>query len=147
MPGAASTVVLGWETDVEINGILFGVRGVGSLRGYFDKQECGDTISGQQKMNKAGRGEMSATFSFYEKSDLNAMIPPVELVQGSYIQLKVWPKGLDVGEDPWETDFFNVEFYEDTSDVDGKVSGNISGQSSGGYGCPAGIFGPEGLNL
>lgn len=139
MAGAASFVSLGWQSAVQLNGQTFGVKS-GRIKCQFDRAECGDTISGQDKMSKGGRGEMSVTLEFYEKSNQNNRVAPIAVFEGEYITISIWPKGAVAEATPYACSFFYIESYEISHDIDGKVSGTLTGYSSGGYSSPGGSF-------
>jgi hypothetical protein len=134
--GTPSTVALGWQSTVQINSIIFGVKS-GKVREMVDSHECGDTSNGSFKVQKGGRYQFESNFEFYEKDDIEIHdANTLNINPGSYISLKVFPKGLGVTGDPYWSDYFLVENCEVSFDVDGKVQGTLSGKSSGPYRSP-----------
>lgn len=133
--GAPTTVVLGHEADVGINGQTFGVtKGAVTLRAR--EQECGDTASGKYEMHKGGREVMEVNLDFYLKTDEILHSAPLGIKQGDYIDLAVFAKGDGV-QDPYASDYFEVYEFRCDIDIDGKVSGHIAGKSSGEFTQPA----------
>jgi hypothetical protein len=131
--GAPSTVVLGWESDVTINGQDFGVtKGTVSVRAR--EQECGDTSTGVYEMHKGGRVVMEVNADFYLKPEVPLHINPLLIVPGSYIDIAVFPKGI--GLESYAADFFEVYEFRADIDVDGKVTGHLQGKSSGQFSIP-----------
>jgi hypothetical protein len=138
MPGEQSTVVLGWEADIEINGIAFGVRG-GTVTDRADSHECGDTVSGIVKVQKGGRRQFEMDVDFFEKDDLNVHDPHgLNLIPGQYVSVVLHPKGTGSPDDPYINDDFLCEVGTTSFEIDGKVQGKLSGKSSGDYNMPSG---------
>lgn len=136
MAGTVPIVNLGYQSSVVVNGTTLGVKS-GRVRRMVDSQECGDTVSGAYKLQKPGRGQMEASFEFYEKQGIQLQNPSglYNLNAGQYISLAVYVKGVG-NQSPYTSTVFLLDSCEVSFDVDGKVQGSMSGKSSGQFEVP-----------
>jgi hypothetical protein len=154
-------VILGWETEVEINigatidannnvigGVwtLWGARG-GRIADTSDLQECGDSSTGQYKSEKPGRYQASVTLDFYEKHNVNNSSTGFNLYKGAEIAMKIYPNGInapgqqglvtgpgvETQKTPWIFFSFIVGEYTPSWNVDGKLEGSFNGKSNNFY--------------
>lgn len=127
---ADTTIFMGHEAKIKINGTAFAVRR-SRVRIVADEHETGDTESAAFKRQKGGRSQIEAELEFYEDSSFNYHTAPLNLNEGGNINLHIYPRGLLLP--PYHCPNFVLGHVEITVDINNPTQGTISGKSDGPY--------------
>lgn len=123
-------VVLGYQAQVDLNEIHFGVTG-GNMEIVWDEHEVGDSETGRAKTHKRGRYVMQGTLNFLGKDDIDYHADPLFLAtdEDEEVEVTIWHNGRDAGLF-YQASFclFNFRFEWDKS---GELRGTLSGKSNG----------------